>query len=120
MTIESRMTNIRISDVVSLALIGCIFVLSAYTYDLLPADLVIHYTPAGGVYYGLETLPKPVGLFVLPVTTAIAFGIVRMLPLISNLSEELESIRPYYHYGTLLLIVFVAGVHIALILLNLH
>lgn len=120
MTIESRMTNIRVSDVVSLALIGCVFVLSGYTYDLLPRNLVIHYTPPGGVYYGLETLPKPIGLFVLPVTAAIAFGVVRMLPLISNFGEELESIRPYYHYGTLLLIMFVAGVHIALILLNLR
>ena len=120
MTTENRMTNLRVSDVVSLALIGCIFVLSGYTYDLLPRNLVIHYTPPGGVYYGLETLPKPVALFVLPVTAAIAFVVVRMRPQISNFGEELESIRPYYHYATLLLVVFLTGTHIALILLNLY
>jgi len=119
MNTESRPTQIRVSDVISLSLIGGVFVLGVLTYDLLPAVLVIHYTPPGGVYYGLETLPKPVGLFALPVITAVTFGVTRGLPLIGNVSEELGSARQYYHYGILLLIVFLATVQIGLVLLNL-
>lgn len=118
MNIEARVRDIRLSNALGLMLVVGTFALGVIAYDAVPAEMVVHYTPSGGVYYGLETLPKPVGLFIIPVVSAITFVFLRALLLVGDLNEELASIRPYYRLGMILLVTFLAGVQVSLILLN--
>jgi uncharacterized membrane protein len=118
MTIESDGQDIRVSDVVALVLVGAAFAISVIAYDAAPAEVVVHYTPPGGVYYGPETLPKAIGLFIVPVVTALVFTVLRALPLIDDLSEQLAPVRAYYQFGVVLLVAVLVGVQVLLVVLN--
>lgn len=81
------------SDVLTGAFVIGMFGLAVLAYGAVPAQMTVHYTPPGGVYYGLETLPKTVGLFLLPVVGAFVVAALRCLPLVDGIGE---AVRGYY------------------------
>ena len=118
MNIDTQVQDLRLSDGLALMLIVITFAIGVIAYEAVPAEMVVHYTPPGGVYYGPETLPESIGLFIVPVVTAIIFVILRALPVVGNLNEELAAVRPYYQLGIVLLVAFLLGVQMVLVLLN--
>lgn len=120
MNVAAAVRAVRPSDAVALAVVVALFAASLAVYDTVPAELVVHYTPPGGVYYGVETLPKRIGLFVVPVFTLLAFAVARLLPAVTGLQKELGLLLPYYEVGVAGLVVLCGTVHAALLLLNLQ
>lgn len=118
MTLAGVVRTVRPSEVVAVATLVAIFAVSVAVYDVVPAEMVVHYTPPGGVYYGPETLPKEIGLFVVPVLTLLVFGVARLLPVLTGLDDELGGLVPYYYAVVAGLVVLLGAVHAALILLN--
>lgn len=118
MNLEAWVQDVRLSDALSLVLVVGAFAIGVITYDAVPAEMVVHYTPPGGVYYGPETLPKNIGLFIVPVVTAITFVVVRGLPFVGDVNEALAPVRPYYQFGIVLLVTFLMCVQASLVLLN--
>lgn len=118
MNLAAAARGVRPSDVVALSVIVGVFVATVAVYDMVPAEMVVHYTPPGGVYYGPETLPKEIGLSVVPVLTLLSFLVARFLPVLTGLHDELGVIAPYYDAGVVGLVLLLATVHAALILLN--
>lgn len=110
---------VRPSDALAAAFVVGTFALAVAVYDAVPAEMVVHYTPPGGVYYGPETLPKPVALFIVPAVTALTFGLVRALPSVGGVDDALGDARPYYHAAVLLLVALLSVVHVGLVLWNL-
>jgi hypothetical protein len=110
---------VRPTDALALAVMLALFVASLAVYEAVPAEMVVHYTPPGGVYYGIETLPKALGLFVVPVVALVTFGVARLLPLTAGSNEAFAAIAPYYHAGLVGLVVLLGAVHAVLVLLNL-
>lgn len=108
----------RASDGVALALVAAAFAAGALAYGAAPAEVVVHYTPPGGVYYGPETLPKAVGLFALPVASVAVFGIMRTLPLLADVDEQLAPVRPYYRAGTVLAVACLCAGQAVLVAVN--
>lgn len=118
MSSASLVGDVRPSDVLALALVVGTFAVGVVAYGVVPADVMVHYTPPGGVYYGPETLPKSVGLFVVPVVTAVTFAALRVLPSVFELNGELAAVLPYYRLGLALLVAVLASVQVALVLSN--
>jgi len=108
----------RPSDAVALAVIAGLFAVSVAVYETAPAEIVVHYTPPGAVYYGIETLPKAVGLFVVPVATPLTYGVTRLLPQLAGTTDGFGAIAPYYHAGLVALVALLGAVHLLLVLLN--
>lgn len=118
MNAPGRTRGVRLSDVLSVTLLVGTFLLGAGAYDAVPAEMLIHYTPPGSVYYGLERVPKELGLFIVPVVGSIMFCAARLLSLVGDVNEEMASVRPYYHAGLVLLVTFLGGVQVLLVALN--
>lgn len=118
MNININMLDIRLSDAVELLLVVGTFAIGVIACDAVPTEMVVHYTPPGGVYYGLETPPKQIGLFIVSVITVITFVVARTLLLVGDLNEALASVHPYYQLGIVLLVTFLVGIQVSLVLLN--
>lgn len=119
MSEPARMGRVRPSDGLAAALVLGMSALGALAYEAVPAAMLVHYTPPGGVYYGPETLPKAIGLFVVPVVRPVVFGVPRGLPAIDGLGEALAPIRPYYQASIVVTIAALGLGQVALIVLNL-
>lgn len=109
--------GVRPSDAVALVLILCLFGLSVAVYDAVPAEMVVHYTPPGGVYYGPETLPKAVGLFLVPLLAAGTYVGLRLSLLVFE-NPAFDSIAPFYRAGVVAVVLLFGVTHVALVLLN--
>lgn len=119
MSESPRRGRVRPSDGLAVALVVAMFGVGALAYDAVPAEMVVHYTPPGGVYYGPETLPKAAGLFAIPAAGAVVFGVMRALPLIDGVAESLAPVRPYYQASIVLAVVCHCVGQAALLALNL-
>jgi uncharacterized membrane protein len=108
----------RRGDAVALAVILCLFGLSVAVYDTLPAEMVVHYTPPGGVYYGPETLPKAVALVVVPLIAGVTYVALRLPLLLLERWPVPDAIGPIYRAGIVAMLLLFGAVHVALILLN--
>lgn len=97
--------RVRPSDGVVIALVISMFVVSGLAYRAVPSELLIHYTPPGGIYYGPETLSKTIGLFIIPIVSIVVFSVMRMLPVIDVINETLSPIRSYYQASIVLTII---------------
>lgn len=118
MTALGLARRVRATDVLASALLCGMFASGVFAYDAVPAQVVVHYTPPGGVYYGPETLPKAVGLFAVPAVAAVTFGVARLLPSIAGGNDELTAFGPYYRVALVLLVAVLAGAQVALVLWN--
>lgn len=107
----------RTSDVLALVFVVATVVVGVVAYDAVPAAMTIHYTPPGGVYYGPETVPKAVGLSVVPAIAVITVTAVRAVPAVVD-HEALTPVPIVYRLGVLLLAVMFGGVQVGLVLLN--
>lgn len=114
----SRRGRVRPSDGLAVALVVATFAAGALAYEAVPADVVVHYTPPGGVYYGPDTLPKAVGLFVIPLASAVVFAVLRALPLLDDVDETLAPVRPYYQAAIVLTLACLAVGQVALLAVN--
>lgn len=110
--------GVRLSDAVALAVILGLFAVSVALYETVPAEMLVHYTPPGGVYYGVETLPKRVGLFLVPVFTLLTYVVGRVVPVVTGAWDEFGVLAPYYDAALAGLVVLFGAVHTALLLLN--
>ena len=118
MNASALVRRVRPTDALASALLVGVFAVGVAAYDAVPDEMVVHYTPPGSVYYGVETLPKEVGLFVVPAVAAVTFGIGRALPLIVGPDETLTAVGPYYRAGLVVLLALLSSVQVALVLLN--
>jgi hypothetical protein len=118
MTAETLLRGVRPSDALALVLVLASFAIGVLASDAVPAEMVVHYTPPGGVYYGPETLPRRFGLFVVPGVTAVTFAVIRALPLVVDLDGTATSLGRLYRFGTLLFVAVLVGVQATLVLLN--
>lgn len=118
MNLAGAARTVQPSDAVAVAIIVAVFAAGVAVYDMVPAEMVVHYTPPGGVYYGAETLPKEFGLFVVPVLMLLSFGGARLLPVLAGLGNQLGVLCPYYYAGLAGVVILLGTVQAALILLN--
>lgn len=107
---------VRPGDAVALAVVLGLFGLSIAVYDAVPAEMVVHYTPPGTVYYGPETLPKAVGLFLVPTLALVTYVVLR-LPLPAE-SLAFGAIRPFYLAGVVAVVALFGVTHVALVLIT--
>lgn len=110
--------RIRPSDGVALALLATTFAIGVLAYDAVPAEMVVHYTPPGGVYYGPETAPKPLGLFAVPVLGLVTFAAMRALPLLDGVATRLAPVRSVYQAAIVLVVGVLCAGQAVLVLLN--
>lgn len=109
---------VRISDAIALVVILGLFAVSVAVYDAVPAEMLVHYTPPGGIYYGIETLPKQIGLFLVPVFTLLTYGVARLVPVVTGVQGELGALAPYYRAALAGVVVLLGAVHGVVLLLN--
>jgi hypothetical protein len=107
----------RASDALAAALVVATVVVGLVAYDAVPAAMVVHYTPPGGVYYGPETLPKAIGLSVVPAVAIVTVAALRGLPAVVD-SEALTPVPTVYRLAVVGLAALLAAVQVALVLLN--
>jgi uncharacterized membrane protein len=119
MTAASHSRAVRASDAAALAIIGAMLAAAVLLYDAVPTEMVVHYTPPGGVYYGPETLPRAVGLFVVPVVAVVTFALARWIATRRDVREALAEARVYYHAGLVALVAALAAIQALLLWLNL-
>lgn len=108
----------RVSDALAAALVAATAAVGVVAYDAVPAAMVVHYTPPGGVYYGPETLPKAVGLSVVPAIAVVTVAALRGLPAITD-GEALTPVPTAYRLAVVGLAALLAAVQLVLVLLNL-
>lgn len=118
MSVLALRERVRPSDGLAIALVIGMFAVGALAYEAVPAEMLVHYTPPGGVYYGPETLPKAVGLFVIPVVSVVVFGVLRGLPVVDELDRVLAPVRPYYQAAIVLTVASLGLGQVALIVVN--
>jgi uncharacterized membrane protein len=88
-------------------------------YDAMPASMQIHYTPPGGIYYGIKRGPKELGLVILPLLSTMIFAIGCLLARCTAWSEEFDAGRRYARLAVVVLLAVLASGQAFLILLNL-
>jgi uncharacterized membrane protein len=84
---------IRRADVLGLALIGGVVVLAATLYGRIPATVPTHWNWAGQPD---GFLPKPLGVFVLPLVAAVTWAVLAVLPALSPRGFSMERFRGTY------------------------
>jgi len=107
----------RASDALAAALALSTVVIGIVAYDAVPAAMAVHYTPPGGVYYGPETLPKAVGLSVVPAVAVVTVAALRALPAVVD-GEALTPVPAVYRFSVVGVAALLAAVQVALVLLN--
>jgi uncharacterized membrane protein len=109
----------RATDLVTLALLLGIAASVLVFYDQMPAMMQIHYTPPGGVYYGIERVPKQIGLLILPLISTMIFAIGQVIARCTARIEEFEAGRRYAGLAVVVVLAVLACGQALLILLNL-
>jgi hypothetical protein len=107
----------RASDALAAALVVATIVVGVAAYDAVPAAMVVHYTPPGGVYYGPETVPKAVGLSIVPAVAVVTVAALRALPAVVD-GESLTPVPTVYRVAVVGVAALLAAVQVALVLLN--
>ena len=111
MTMKTR--NIQIL-IIGLILVS--FLTGAYLYHYMPEKMASHWDGNGGVN---GYMPKLLGLFLLPVISAILFLAFMLIPKIDPLKGNIEKFRGHFDVFILLLFVFLFYVHMLTMLWNL-
>lgn len=110
--------RVRPTDSLAVAIVVGTFAVGMLAYQSVPAEMLIHYTPSDGVYYGPETLPKLVGLFVIPIVSVVVFGVLRSVPYLAESGVATAPIRPYYQASIVLSVGFLWLCQVALVVAN--
>ncbi len=107
-----------VSDAMTVLFVGGMFALGILAYGAVPSQMTVHYAPKGTIYYGIETLPKAIGLFVVPVVGLVVISVLRGLPMIEGIDEALCPVAEYYRLGIAVTAVGLCLGQILLIALN--
>ena len=98
-------------EIVSLILIVISFILSFYFYPKIPDNMIINWTTH-------DTAPKYIGLFLIPVFALIIFLMLKIIPEIDPLKENILKFEKYYETFIVLTIGFLIYVHVLIVLWN--
>jgi uncharacterized membrane protein len=110
MTMKTR--NIQIL-IICLILVS--FLIGAYLYTYMPEKMASHWDANGSVN---GYMPKLLGLFLLPVISAILFLAFMLIPKIDPLKANIEEFRGHFDVFILLLFVFLFYIYMLTMLWN--
>lgn len=99
-----------------LSLMLASFLLGAYLYPIMPERMASHWDASGSVN---GYMPKLLGLFFMPVISAILFLAFLVIPRVDPLKENIAKFRAYYDLFILLLFGFLFYLYLLTIFWNL-
>ena len=102
--------------ILTIAMIFISFASGIYLYPQMPNLIASHWNIAGDVD---SYMSKFWGLFLLPLSTALIFIILMIIPKIDPLKKNIESFRKYYDRFIMLLTAFMLYIHLLTIFWNL-
>lgn len=97
-------------------LLGLAGVGSVLVYPRLPAEIATHWNAAGEPD---ATMPKAVGIAVVPVVAAGLLGLFAVIPRIDPLGENIAAFRRYYDWFVVVMTAFLVVVQAGIVLYNL-
>lgn len=95
MSVAALPARVRTGDLAAVALLAVAFAVGVAAYGAVPERVVVHWTFGAGPYWGLRTLPKALGLFLVPLVATVLYVAMRA-PLALLPAEELGAVRGLY------------------------
>lgn len=102
----------------SLLIVGLTVALGVLAYGAAPARVRVHWTLGMGPYVGPETLPKALGLFVVPTAAVLCLAGLWLLRTVVDLESE-PRVRRYYDLAALLVLCLLLAGQAVVVLANL-
>ena len=102
----------------ALLIAGLTVALGALAYGSVPGRVRVHWTLGAGPYVGPETLPKALGLFVVPSVAVLVLAVLWLLRAAIDLESDPRG-RRYYDLATLLALCLLFAGQAVIVLANL-
>lgn len=112
--------RLRRADLLAVGVLVATLVATLAAFRVAPDRVQVHWS--GGfenAYWGVRTLPKAVGLSVVPALAAGAFVALRALALVPGIDEEIETAPLLYDAVVVLVVATLCVAQVGLLLLNL-